>query len=332
MRRTFHSLTFIPEITFGIENISEDSEQNALKATGVKFEFEGQMRAQVRSLSEAYDGFRALRMVFGNVVERDFFNIETVVPSRFLPELLMAAPVWFVRSKRQDGAVGDQDVHYFCDLVDSDRFAYLFQMYNYKLRSFDEFQGRDIMPLPILQVVGKVKTLFDFLVIATPYHDLASEAWRRWDNTYARAGGTSWTRNIDPFLFGFLRQIPEFIFFLGRWSWTGMFPLVGDMIADTIDHIEGNKELLINIRRSTHWYKEDDKNIDEWREFTRMVPCPGLRPISEYKPRMGWFMPKWEKGRDKWKSENHTLVKFSDDVLKQFKRGTLFSWLRSEKQ
>jgi hypothetical protein len=121
------------------------------------------------------------------------------------------------------------------------------------------------------------------------------------------------------------------MFFLGRWSGTGMFPLVGDMIADTIDHINNNKELLINIRRSTQWYKEDDKNIDEWRKFTGMVPCPALRPISEYKPRMGWFTPT-EKGMAKWKFENHTLVKFSENILRQFKSGTLFSWLRSEKQ
>lgn len=61
------------------------------------------------------------------------------------------------------------------------------------------------MPLPIVELVGKVKDFFDYLVIATPYHDLASEQWR----------DTSWKRSIDPFLFGFLKQRPELMFFSG---------------------------------------------------------------------------------------------------------------------
>jgi hypothetical protein len=82
--------------------------------------------------------------------------------------------------------------------------------------------------------------------------------------------------------------------------------------------------VLVNIKRSGRWYKEDDKNVDDWREFIRIVPSPLLRPIKEYKPRMEWFMPKSKKGIDKWKMENHTLVKFSSNIIRQCERGRLF--------
>jgi hypothetical protein len=186
------------------------------------------------------------------------------------------------------------------------------------------------MPVPIMELVEKVKNFSDYLVIATPYHDMASQERRNWKRISAQGVGERWIRNIDPFLFGFLRQIPDMMFFLGRWSGTGMFPLIGDMIADTIQHMKNNKELLVNIRRDARWYREDDKNIDEWREFARVVPCPLLKPIKEYKPRMGWFMPSNQEKLERWKRENHTLVRFSNNIIKQFQRGRLFSWLRGE--
>jgi hypothetical protein len=326
LRRTFHSLTFIPEISFDVENVSEQNERKVLDATKVKFQYEAQLRGQVRSLEDTYCGLRALRTVFANAAQKDSFNIETVVPSRYLPELLMAAPVWFVTSKR-GGSVGDFDTRYFCDLGASDQFAYLFQLYNRELRSIDEFQGRDVMPLPILQLVSQVRQLFDYLVIATPYHDLASREW-------LEGPDERWRRNIDPFLFGFLRQIPDLMFFLGRWSGTGLFQLVGDMIADTIQHMKNNRELLAKFQysRQEPWYREDDDNVEEWRRVIRMIGGPRLRPIKDYKPQIGRFKPKSVSADEKWKRENHTLVRFAGYVVRQFERGKLFSWLRGESQ
>jgi hypothetical protein len=238
LRRMFHSLTFIPEISFDIENYSEQKEQKALDVTGVKFEHGGQLRAQVRSLSESYIGFRALRTVFRNAAQRDCFDMETVVSLRYLPELLMAAPVWFITYRR--GFISASAVEYFCNLGASDQFAYLFQIYNHQLRSFDQFYSRDVMPVPILDLVTQVRQLFDYLVIATPYHDFAAREW-------TKAERQRWTHNIDPFLLGFLGQIPEYMFFLGRWSGTGMFPLIDDMIADTIQHITTNKDYWLSL-------------------------------------------------------------------------------------
>ena len=72
------------------------------------------------------------------------------------------------------------------------------------------------------------------------------------------------------------------MFFLGRWSGTGLFPLVVDMIADTMDHIRKNKDLLINIKGAGYWHRQDD-NVTSWRN----VPIeygPHLKPVEEYLP------------------------------------------------
>ena len=251
LRRTYHSLTFIPEISFDIEKISEVDERKAIEAARKSLN-DAYVMGQGYALEEAYTGLCALRTVFANSGRHEYFSIETVISSRYVPELLVIAPVWFIASKR--GNTNRELGEYFCDLCATDQFAYLFQMYNRDSRLFDQFEGRDIMPLPISELVGKVKNLFDFLVIATPYHDIVSSEW----------GDAHWTRNIDPFLFGFLRQVPEVMFFLGRWSGTGLFPLIGDMIADTIGHIKKNKGLLVNFTGEYIWYRQD-ANRNVWR-------------------------------------------------------------------
>lgn len=317
LRRTFHSLTFMPEISFDIQNYSEQKEQKALAVTEVKFERGGQLRGQVRALSESYIGFCALRTVFRNAAQRECFDMETVVPSRYPPELLMAAPVWFITSRR--GPVSSSEVDYFCNLGVSDQFAYLFQIYNHQARSFDEFNSRNVMPVPILDLVTQVRQLFDYLVIATPYHDIAAREW-------TKAERQRWVNNIDPFLFGFLAQIPEYMFFLGRWSGTGMSRLIGDMIADTIQHISTNKELLAQLS-GDRWYKQDD-NRNEWNRLGG-EEGPRLRPMKEYVPARGW-LPRSKSKYEVWKKETRPLVKFASNINQRFQNGELFSWLRGE--
>jgi hypothetical protein len=104
------------------------------------------------------------------------------------------------------------------------------------------------------------------------------------------------------------------------------------MIADTIQHMENNRELLVKFghRRRMPWYREDDDNVEEWRRVIRVIGGPRLRPIKDYKPQIGWFKPRSESAHEKWKRENHTLVRFAGNIIRQFERGTLFSWLRGE--
>jgi hypothetical protein len=53
---------------------------------------------------------------------------------------------------------------------------------------------------------------------------------------------------------GFLRGLPH-MFVLGRWSGTGIFPLLLDCIADTAGHLKLNKHLLKNFHFNSYWYK-----------------------------------------------------------------------------
>jgi hypothetical protein len=236
---------------------------------------------------------------------------------RYLPELLVASPVWFIENKKG----GDFDdvrfergvIRYFCDLGVTDQFAYLFQIYNTRVRPFVEFSGRDIMPLYIVDYIKRTRQLFDYLVIATPYHDISSEEW----------GTFVWQRNVDPFLLGFVKQVPELMFCLGRWSGRALFPRMGDMIADTIDHLDKAKHLLANASAGgERWYKTETR-VD----FETVVAGPRLRPIERYHvPKESYPCSKLE--RERWRQENHSLVKFANAVHSKFEEGQLFAWLR----
>ncbi len=295
LRQMYNSLTFIPGLSFDVADLPSLVEERRLIDDTVKRYESSGMKSQVKAIEAAYKGFCALRTVFASVNRpENGYGFQTVVPVRYLPELLVAAPVWFVEPrvvpKKKSSGSSSSIVRHFCDLGRTRNFAHLFQMYNRTPRWFTEFEGRDVMPLPIVELVGQVRGLFDYLVIATPYHDLASKEWRE----------AKWVRNIDPFLFGFLKDVPEYMFFLGRWSGTGLFPLVGDMIADTMNHIRENKALLKNFHRWIAWHRGGSRGTPE----TLLIP-----DIA---------------------NPDHPLVKFADDLLGNFDQGKLFSWLREE--
>jgi hypothetical protein len=316
LRRTFHSLMFIPEISFDVRDISEKTERKAFNVAIARYRA-AKMAGQAALLKELYDGLCALRIVLRNINQSSL--LETVIPVRFVPELLLVAPVWFIECKGK----GEYEniefergvIRYFCDLGVTDQFAYLFQIYNSRLRNFQEFSGRDIMPLYIVELIRQVRGLFDYLVIATPYHDIASHEW----------GEMRWVRNVDPFLLGFVRQVPELVFFLGRWSGRALFPRIGDMIADTIEHLDEGNPLLANLNEgSWRWYKTETR-VD----FENPVVGPRLRPIESYGvPKES--LPRSKLERVRWRRENHSLVKFAEAVRGKFEEGRLFAWLKGE--
>lgn len=92
--------------------------------------------------------------------------------------------------------------------------------------------------------MNEAKKIFDYVVIMTPYHDQASTEW----------SNPNWLRNLDPLLVGFIEGLPQ-MFILGRWSGTGIFPLLLDCIADTANHLRINKHLLKNFDNRSYWYK-----------------------------------------------------------------------------
>jgi hypothetical protein len=74
---------------------------------------------------------------------------------------------------------------------------------------------------------------FDYVVVATPYHDAAGIEWQN----------LRWERSIDPYLLGFKKGVP-FFFILGRFSGTGTFPLFNELVGDTIEFLKKNKDKL----------------------------------------------------------------------------------------
>jgi hypothetical protein len=230
--------------------------------------------------------------------EQQLLGDVSVIPVTHVVDLLVAAPVWFVEAP--NGTIDGQDwdnhdpqpdsaVRFFCDLVPTQRFANLYQLYNRRTRAFKRYEG-DTIPTRLATLIAAAKPNFDYLVIATPYHDVAGREWEDPD----------WLANIDPFLVGFQEGLP-FMFFLGRWSDTGLFPLVTEMVADTMNHLKENKAKLANFGNA-YWY-------------SRGIP--------------GACAHNCHVGQDP-RGELHSLEHFANEVLAAYEAGQLFDYLRGQ--
>jgi hypothetical protein len=277
----------------GEVDVAEESHQ--IEATAAEYEA-ADMALQASDLREQYRKFAGARRVFHLMHQQGILHIDTVIPIRYLPEFTVACPVWYAEGR--DGDVKNQlheddprvspFVTYLCDQVGSKEFAWFFQLYNRRTRLLSSFQSnRDIMPPKLVKLLGVARQVFDYTAIATPYHGEASRDWQ----------DAKWLRQIDPFLLGFNRDVP-FIFILGRWSGTGIFPLFLDMIADTMAHLESHKQLLHNFSVNTYWYRGGNGNSD-------LLSMGGGQP--------------------------HPLEPFADQVLAAYREGRLFQFLRGEK-
>jgi len=287
LRQRFPSIAQIPGISVKIDDFDPEKEVTIVNSSLATYK-RANMAAVGASFSELYSGFASARELFADMDRRNELLLDRVIPVRYLPELLVAAPVWYVHSKdqpvRRPSVWKNPKVTHFCDLMPTQNFANLFQLYNRQPMSFEEFDGsRDLMPPAVADLIADMKSRFDFMVIATPYHDLATKEWRN----------PSWQRNIDPFLFGFLKSMPDVMFFLARWSGAPFFPMITDMMADTISH----------IRSSHHLIQRWDTG---WREVPWYVHNSPMKAVS---------------GR--------ALIKHTEDLLQNYQRGELFDWLRT---
>ena len=260
------------------------------------------MEGQAQELPGLYAGFKGVRQVFRYLADRNMLRPDSVLPAKHLAELTVMAPVWYCWSKELDqqideSAVDDPEpsalVRTVADMVGTRQYAWLAQIYNRRYRPMFLYRGgRDIMPPDVVKMVADAKKTFDFLIVATPYHDQASKEWQ--DDT--------WLRSIDPFLLGIRKDLP-YVFVLGRWSGTGIFPLMGEMIADTIDHLRTHKNLLGRFTATTYWYKGASE--------------------TPYSNCLGGFVP----GPT---SQSSYLPSFADEIIRRYERNELFPWLRGE--
>lgn len=213
---------------------------------------EAQLIGQLDALERTYESLQGVRSMFRYLRKENLLQPNSILNISYMPHLLAAAPVWFLWDK--DGIEqNDGDDPYIdpasrkiCVAGKTQQFADLYLLFNRRPRPFEKFEG-DIMPPEIAKVVKEAKQHFNQLVIATPYHHIASREW----------ADPRWQSLIDPFLIGFHNEVPETMFFLGRWSNTGLFPLVDEMVADTIEFIRTHLN-AINAFGNPYWF--DAKN------------------------------------------------------------------------
>ncbi len=160
------------------------------------------MGAHVSRMQNEVNHFKATRNAIKFTAEEGLVRPDTIVPIRYLPDLFMAVPVWFYYADQanMEGLKGTQTsndpaVHpwtkHFCDLFPGNRrWADTFQLYNRRMRSLADYggEGFDVIPPVVARRLKSAIKVFDFVVIATPYHDLVGRDWQ----------DLEWLRSIDP--------------------------------------------------------------------------------------------------------------------------------------
>ena len=293
LRGTYANLESI-DVSYSVtDEIDTDAEAEKVEEAKETYARTG-LDALVPVIASEYEAFGGLREAFRLMHSIGLLKIENVIPMGNVADHLVIAPVWFVHSKhnlenqtQENDPLPDHAIKFFSDCVGTKEFAWLYQIYNRRTRPMKQYNGRDGMPLPIVKILEVAKKTFDYVVIATPYHDMASKEWQDPD----------FLRNIDPFLLGFMKGLPHY-FLLARWSGTGLFPLVCDMIADTMDHLSMHKLLLEKFVSNTYWYKGDGGDCLQSNGSSRQ--------------------------------DNRVLVPFAEEVLKAYEERRLFEFLRGE--
>lgn len=217
--------------------------------------------------------------------ERYIFELPTVLPVSNLPEILLAMPVCFIGNAAESVTSDDPRPSDFtkliCDMVGSHNFAWFYQMYNRRDRSISDFKGPDPIPNDYLELRPQLLEHIDLEVITTPYHGIASQEW----------ADPSWQAGIDPIALAIHSDIPFFTIYK-RWSGNGIFPLLADLMADTIDYLKKHKDGLRNFVNTPYWYKGNNEE------------------------------------RNCLHGAEHELPNFADRLIEQFEQGTVFQFLR----
>ncbi len=236
------------------------------------------------SINDVERGARLMKPIGLQVAfnrERYIFELPTVFSVSNLPEILFAMPVCFMgvaQSEDANDPLPSSKLRMLCDLVGSQNFAWFYQMYNRRDRSIADFKGPDPIPSDYLAFRPQLQPLVDLELIATPYHQIASREW----------ADPSWVASIDPVALGLYADLPFFTMFK-RWSGSGIFPLLADLMADTANHIKTHASKLNEFKRP-YWYKGSGAGLSV---------------------------------------EGNQIALFAKNVVKQFEEGTVFQFLRA---
>jgi len=292
-----------PELVpFGVDfnvigEIDEEAEQKRILEAATDFR-DADMEQMAKALETQYENMAGVRRIFTMMHQQDILRLDTVLPMKHLPELFMACPVWFVESKESipnnksaNDPLPDHVVKFFSDCVGTRNFAWLYQMYNRRTRRFNAFNGHGRDLMP--------PSLIKILKQAKEVFDYVAIITPYHDIASTEWADPNWQRSLDPFLVGFSRNVP-LMFILGRWSGTGLFPLFLDMVVDTIAHLKSHKHLLTNFHEP-YWYMGDTE-------------C-GANAIISSRSADG---------------DGHQLVHFTNKLLKAYKNGKIFDFLREQ--
>lgn len=193
---------------------------------------------KVAALKEQHRTFIKTRRAFAGLCEEELMKPDTFIQMEYLPDIFMAVPVWYFfgntsfTPERRGGIQLHPHLMYFCDLVRGQRWADTFLIFNYGVRSFEEYDGDNIPPRT-LQRLRHFSNIFDYLVMMTPYLDQAGQYWDALEALPQR----------DPYVIGFIKGF-SYMFVVDRFSDSGIFPALCEMVANTIDFLGKNQKKL----------------------------------------------------------------------------------------
>ncbi|NQT49348.1 hypothetical protein HQ571_01490 [Candidatus Kuenenbacteria bacterium] len=308
-------------VNFDLRQPVTDEERDMIEKYAQSFG-NGGMDAAARKLKQQFETFLNTKDVFNYLYNSNRLLPQSVLSVDYLPDMMMAAPVWFARGKeefpnKQDrhDPMPDEFVQYMCGLGKTQRMANLMQLFNRRTRPFDMYEG-DVIPPHIWETIqacsnrDNLLSKFDYLVIATPYHNIASKEW----------ADPNWQGMIDPYLLAFSKDVPEFFFVLGRWSDTGLLPLVSEMTADTVNFTREHLEGIENFSQP-YWHIEagDKKDSDPEDDEGSRIAADGTHYNQSLKD--GVPAPYLKDG---------SLPQFARELIERFEKGDLFPWLTDD--
>jgi hypothetical protein len=260
--RWFLSLLFPSMASFGADynilNFSDSELDQKVEETAENYQAIG-LKQEIEVMRAEVKRFKEMRGALAMIIEENLVRRDTIIPISYLPDIFMAVPVWYFWVNQGNQSLVDttwdnsdpqphESVEYFCRLFKSQRWHDTFQLFNRRVRTLKQYRG-EIIPPQVARRMRKAIDLFDYVAIATPYHDQAGKDWE----------DIKWLRAIDPYVLGFKKGIP-FFFVLARFSDAGTFPLFNELVADTVEFLRKNKEKLngFNQISNPYWCNADN--------------------------------------------------------------------------
>lgn len=143
------------------------------------------LEQQIEVMRSEVNRFKEARSALALILEENLVRRDTIIPISYLPDLFMAVPVWYfwVDQETQNDAALDWEnpdpkphaaVQHFCELFPNQQWCNTFQLFNRRVRTLKQYKG-EIIPPPVARRMRKAVELFDYVVIATPYHGTVAE-------------------------------------------------------------------------------------------------------------------------------------------------------------